>query len=253
MTEMEGKIPDISNSATKTVLISIENKILDVSSLVEKADYSTKITEIEHKLNNHNHDKYIDTPELNQLAGDVFNARLAQANLKTKVITNANTKYILSWQSKGLSDETIKPPATGNYKLNPKVSYYGTKVRLEFRGSCLKQDKTTFNYGKVVTIYIVYELDSTNSISSDSTLINCLFGVVSITKNANIDKYKYFGYEIGFDRRSLYLLPAGRFGRNVIIFGVDVKSSVHIDNKGKEVLILGNRPTQGLGEHPLTA
>ena len=38
----------------------------------------------------------------------------------------ANTKYISSWQSKGLSDETIKPPATSDNSLNPKVNYYGT-------------------------------------------------------------------------------------------------------------------------------
>ena len=55
-----------------------------------------------------------------------------------KVIITANTKYISSWQSKGLSDKSIKPPATSDYKLNPKVNYYGTKIRLEFRGSCLK-------------------------------------------------------------------------------------------------------------------
>ena len=70
--------------ATKTALTTVENKIPDVSSLVKKTDYNTKITEIENKLNNHNHDKYITTPEFNTLAADVFNARLAQANLITK-------------------------------------------------------------------------------------------------------------------------------------------------------------------------
>ena len=45
-----------------------------------------------------------------------------------KVITNAYTKYISSWQSKGLSDTSIKPPATSDYKLNPKVNYYGTRI-----------------------------------------------------------------------------------------------------------------------------
>ena len=67
----------------------------------------------------------------------------------------ANTKYISSWQSKGLSDETIKPPATSDKSLNSQVSYFGTKARLEFRGSCLKQDKSTFNHGKIVNINIV--------------------------------------------------------------------------------------------------
>ena len=70
----------------------------------------------------------------------------------------ASTNYVSSWQSKGLSDEAIKPPATSDNSLNPKVSYYGTKARLEFRGSCLKQDKSTFNHGKIVNIYIFYEL-----------------------------------------------------------------------------------------------
>ena len=84
LTELENKIPDISNLATKTALTAIENKIPSVSNLVKKTDYNTKVTEIENKLNNHNHDKYIDTSEFNKLAADVFNAILAQANLITK-------------------------------------------------------------------------------------------------------------------------------------------------------------------------
>ena len=85
ITEMEGKIPDVSNLAAKTSLTAVENKIPDASSLVKKTDYNTKITEIENKLNNHNHDKYITTPEFNNLVTDVFNARLAQANLVAKI------------------------------------------------------------------------------------------------------------------------------------------------------------------------
>ena len=67
-----------------------------------------------------------------------------------KIITNANTKYISSWQSKGLSDKSFKPPATSDYKRNPKVNYYGTKTGLEFRGSCFKPDKSTFNHEKIL-------------------------------------------------------------------------------------------------------
>ena len=61
LTELENKIPDISNLATTTALTAVENKIPSVGSLVKKTDYNTKVTEIENKLNNHNHDKYIDT------------------------------------------------------------------------------------------------------------------------------------------------------------------------------------------------
>ena len=71
-TELENKIPDISNLATKTALTAIENKIPSASDLVKKEDYNTKITDIENKLNNHNHDKYIDTLEFNALASNVF-------------------------------------------------------------------------------------------------------------------------------------------------------------------------------------
>ena len=82
ITELENKIPDISNLATKSALTAIENKIPSISNLVKKTDYNTKITDIENKLNDHNHDKYIDTSEFDKLAV-VFNARLAQANLIT--------------------------------------------------------------------------------------------------------------------------------------------------------------------------
>ena len=84
LTELENKIPDVSSLATKTALTAVENKIPDVSSLVKKTSYGTKISELEKKLTDHKHDKYITTPEFNTLATDVFNARLAQANLITK-------------------------------------------------------------------------------------------------------------------------------------------------------------------------
>ena len=84
LTELENKTPDISNLAAKTALTTVENKRPSFSNLVKKTDYNTNVTETENKLNNHNHDKYIVTPEFNKLAGDVFNARLAQDSLITK-------------------------------------------------------------------------------------------------------------------------------------------------------------------------
>ena len=97
LTELENKIPDISNLATKTALTTVENKIPDVSNLVKKTDYTTKVDDIENKLNNHNHGKYIDTSKFNKLAADVFNASIAQANLITKTefdakLSNLNRK-----------------------------------------------------------------------------------------------------------------------------------------------------------------
>ena len=65
--------------------------------------------------------------------------------------------YIYIGSSKGLSDENITAPTTSDYSLNPQLSYLCTKTRVEFKGSYLKQDKITYDHGKVVNIYIVYE------------------------------------------------------------------------------------------------
>ena len=82
-----------------------------------------------------------------------------------------------------MSDEFIKPTATANYGLTPKFNYFGTKTRVWLNGSCLKQDKITFNYGTIVNIYIVHEKNKNYNTSSDPTLEKRLFGVVSLTKN----------------------------------------------------------------------
>ena len=100
LTELENKIPDISNLATKTALTTAENKIPSVSNLVKKTDYDTNVKEIENKLNNHDHDKYITTSEFHTLTADVFNARIALVNLITKTdfdssLSNLKTEKLL--------------------------------------------------------------------------------------------------------------------------------------------------------------
>ena len=108
VTEIEGKIPRITGLATNSELIAVENKIPNASSLVKKTDYNTEISEIENKVSDHNHDKYITTPEFNTLAADVFKARLAaQTDLIRKPdfdfelkgisvrVTKNKTKYLL--------------------------------------------------------------------------------------------------------------------------------------------------------------
>ena len=91
--KLENKIPDtrglVKKTGYNTKIADIEGKIPDVSNLVKKTDYNTKIAE--NKLNNH---KYITTPEFNKLAADVFNARLAQANLITKTDFDAKLSIL---------------------------------------------------------------------------------------------------------------------------------------------------------------
>ena len=89
--------------------------------------------------------------------------------------------YVYYWQSKGLCDEKINSIKTSNHSITPNLDYYGTKRRVEFIGSCLKQDKITFNHGKIVNIYIVNEINKSIKISDYLTLENCLFGAVRLT------------------------------------------------------------------------
>ena len=163
-----------------------------------------------------------------------------------------NGSYIYYWKSKWSSDEKINSIKTSNHSITPNLSYYGTKTRAEFNGRCLKQDKVTFNHGKVVKTYIVFETSKNINISNYLTLENCLFGAVILTKNVDIDKCKYSGFGIEFDRHGSFSFPGTGLDRNVIIFGVDMSSTIHVDNKKKDILNLGKGPTQRL-EHTLTA
>ena len=99
ISEVEGKIPSISGLAKTSALT--ENKIPNVSILVKKTDYNTKISEIENKVNDHNHDKYITTPEFNILAADVYNARLATQ-------TDLIRKPEFDFKLKGISDRVTR-------------------------------------------------------------------------------------------------------------------------------------------------
>ena len=85
-----------------------------------------------------------------------------------------------------------------------------------------------------------YELD----LDTEFTLKDWLFGDVKITKNADRDKYSYSGHGIGFDSRSYFSIRNFDWGKNVVIFEIDMSSSVHIDNKNKDILILFKVQTQ---------
>ena len=82
----------------------------------------------------------------------------------------ANTLYISSWKSKGVSDETITPPATSGNSLSPLIDYLGNKIRLKFSGSCLKQSKLQYTHRTIVNIYIVYGLGASSSNNNEPTL-----------------------------------------------------------------------------------
>ena len=123
---------------------------------------------------------------------------------------------------------------------------------INFNEYCLI--KNNFSIPKVINLYMSYKsgLQLRNS-NKYITLSNYLFGSVKLNKNPNIDKYRYTGYSIGTDSCSEFLFTDRSYGENFIIFGVHMSSSVHVDHKGKDILILDGGPTQGLDDTTLTA
>ena len=119
--------------------------------------------------------------------------------------------------------------------VTPLIDYLGNKTRVKFTGSCLKQTNISYTHGTIVNVYIVSGLGASSSHNNDPTLKSCLIGADTLTKNADIDQYRYSGYRIGFDRRSSFSFPGGGFGQNVLIFGVDMSFSAHIDNKKRHI------------------
>ena len=101
-----------------------------------------------------------------------------------------------------------------------------------------------FDGGDGFQVYLIFQpihkyikiIANTRCIShnNDPTIKNCLFSAITLIKNADIEKYGYSGYRIGSDRRSSFSFPGGGFGQNVLIFGVDMSSSTHLDNKKRQ-------------------
>ena len=154
-----------------------------------------------------------------------------------------------SWKSNVMSEENIESITKSDSNFAPSFVDHHVLPGINFNGHCLIKNNISIPK-EVINLYISYKLRNLNT---DFTLNNCLFGSVKLTKNDDPTKYKYSSYGIGFDFRLRFSFTDGSMGRNVIIFGADISSSVHIDNKSKDTLILGEGPTQGLDDTILTA
>ena len=137
--------------------------------------------------------------------------------------------------------------------ITPSLAFLSAKIRVKFSRSCLRQGKIIYTHGKIVHIYIVYELSKNYNISSYPTLKNRLFGAVSLNKNADIDQYKYSGYGTGCDRKGEFSFGSRGFGRNVITFAVNLSSSSHANNKKNNILVLGKDFVQGINGRAIYA
>ena len=201
------------------------NATIVQANLITKIDFDAKLSGLNRKITKNKSDDLLVKNELNELKAFDFGYFIRKSHFEEDGVQNylvfqlvyryfefiGNTNFISEWISKGLSSESIKPPTTSDNSLAPAINNYGTKTRVTFTGSCLQQSKVTYTYKKTVNVYVVYELGASSSNINDPTLKNCLFGAVTLTKNTDIDKYRYSDYGIGFDKRSSFSFPAGGF------------------------------------------
>ena len=176
VTEIENKLNNhnydkyIDTSELNKLAAPVFNARLAQANLITKADFDAKLSNLNRKITRNKSKHLLVENELSKLKtfGSGYftrNSHFEEGGTQNylafqpmyryfKMITNTN--YISSWKPKGLSAESIKPPTTCDNSFTPASSYYGTKTRVKFTGSCFKQSKISYTHGKVVNIYIVY-------------------------------------------------------------------------------------------------
>ena len=189
ITEIEKKLTHnhdkyITTPEFNTLAASVFNARLAQANLVTKTDFDNSVSYLDSKIDTNktknesieNKFKKLKTFDSSYFRGkshfeedDTQNYLVFQPiNRYFKVM--ANTQYISSWKSKGLSAGSITPPATSDNSLAPTLSYYGTKTRVKFTGSWLKQPKPSYTHKTIVNIYIIYELGASSSHNNNPTL-----------------------------------------------------------------------------------
>ena len=189
ITEIEKKLTHnhdkyITTPEFNTLAASVFNARLAQANLVTKTDFDNSVSYLDSKIDTNktknesieNKFKKLKTFDSSYFRGKShFEEDGTQNYLVFQPINRyfkvmANTQYISSWKSKGLSAGSITPPATSDNSLAPTLSYYGTKTRVKFTGSWLKQPKPSYTHKTIVNIYIIYELGASSSHNNNPTL-----------------------------------------------------------------------------------
>ena len=148
-----------------------------------------------------------------------------------------------------MSEESIENITKSNSEFTPSFVYHHVLPDINFNVHCLIKNNIESNK----SICFLYTRSTIKKIKTGFILGNSLFGSAKLTMNADLDRYKYSCYGVGFDLHTEFSLPEGSMGRNFIIYGADLCSSVQIDNRGKDILVLGEGPTKALDDKTLTA
>ena len=136
---------------------------------------------------------------------------------------------------------------------SPTLLNKNNRLGVTFNGNYMKRNKLGYAHGKIVNLYIVYELKNRRIDSSDFTIQNGLFRSVKITKNANTSQYKHEGYGICFDGESSFSFGNRIDAKNVIIFGVSNSNSSHSTNRTQNIYVLGKDFVQGINNTTIYA
>ena len=132
-----------------------------------------------------------------------------------------------------MSDKKINSIETSNYSTTPNLSDSGTKTKVDFKGSCLKQDTVTFNHGTIIDIYLVYEISKTFTISRYPTLENCFLELLVWLKMLILISTNILDMELDLIDMDFFSHSSVETGKSMIIFGVDTSSYTRIDNRRK--------------------
>ena len=272
--------------ATTSALTAVENKIPDITSLITKTDFDTKLKSVSDRVTNNKSKDILLDNELKKLKARVNSSEKIKLNDLQKEISfvrgfisytqNSNLVYeckvssmksffygILYWNPNDIYDNSNKNQLNSvrNTKnVAPDIKNTISQLYVSFNGNYFKQDPITIP-NNVINIYVVYKLNPIKSTrNTDYTIQNALFGDMKITKNTDSSKNNYKGYGLCFDEGGEFghTVKQGNFNRttnakNVIIFGLDMSSSVHATNRSNNIYVMGKEFIQGINDTTIYA
>ena len=177
-----------------------------------------------------------------------------------------NSKKITNWRSTGIFNYSDYYSMNGieDTKTNLPILKNNKETYVLLQGNYFQQNNNIIipnNNKNVINIYVVYKLDPINSTrNTDYTIQNALFGAIKINKNPDYSKNNYTGYGLCFDEGGEFshTVRQSNFdrttdARNVIIFGVDMSSSIHAANRANNVYVMGKEFIQGINDTTIYA
>ena len=287
LTPVENKTPDVSDLATASALTAVENKIPDITSLITKTDFDAKLKNISDRVtNNKSKDLVLDNEpkKLKTLVGSSAKIKFDEVQkensfhrgffyyLQQSYLVyeckmdsfNFTSKKISKWKSTGIftysDDSSMKGIEDTKTKL-PELKNDG-RMHVYLQGNHFQQNNAIIpNNNHVINIYVVYKLDPISSTrNTDYTIQNALFGAMKITKNTDSSKNYYTGYGLCFDEGDEFghTVRQGNFDRitnakNVIMFGVDMSSSINTTNRANNIYVVGKDFIQGINDTTIYA